>query len=96
MLQQQQDQYTWHNPSGHHFRNINSKKLHDTTGRHQYNKHHEKRHHGQTWPTPNNGTTTTLTHTKNIQMDIPKIPTPMYETRQIEKPCSKIHIQKRI
>ena len=33
-------------------------KLHDNIGRHQYNKHHEKRHHGQTRPTPNNGTTT--------------------------------------
>ena len=36
------------------------------------------------------------THQKNIQMDISKIPTPMYETRHIKKPCSKIHIQKRI
>ena len=103
MFQQQQDQYTWPNPSGHNFRNINSKKLHDTIGRHQYNKYHGKRHHGQIWPTPNNGTTTKtrwekinqyIKHTPEIiQMDIPKIPKPMYETRQIKKPCSKIYIQ---
>ena len=30
-----------------------------------------------------------------MQMHIPKIPTPMYETRQIMKPCSKIYIQKK-
>ena len=54
MLQQQQNQHTLNIPSGCYFGIINGKKLHNTTGGHQHNKHSGKRHNGETWDTSNN------------------------------------------